>query len=138
MEYLNFVKKTYQEAISLNSSISSDLRHALRAHERMPLMFNNLAKELQNVQDLRLRQNKKLIDEKTLKNVVYDFTNIFIAGVEAEAKSRYESDIQRLAAEAEAQKKADLDATASGKTSGDYIDIFEDGEIKMVDDRTEV
>ena len=135
MQYFDLVKKTYQEAIALKQ-IPSDLKVALKSHERIPLMFKNLAAELDKVQASRLIKKKKPISEKILKDVIYDMVDIFIAGVEMEAKKRYESDLAKAASEAEAQKAKDLDATASGKVSGEYQEIFEEGGVTATDDRS--
>ena len=135
MQYFDLVKKTYQEAIALKQ-IPSDLKVALKSHERIPLMFKNLAAELDKVQAWRLIKKKKPISEKILKDVIYDMVDIFIAGVEMEAKKRYESDLAKAASEAEAQKAKDLDATASGKVSGEYQEIFEEGGVTATDDRS--
>lgn len=135
MHYLELVKKTYQEAIALKQ-MPSDLRTALKSHERMPLMFKNLALELDKLQTSRILKKKKPFAEKIIKDVIYDMVDIFISGVELEAKSRYESDMAKLAAQAEAQKQKDLDATASGNVSGEYQEIFEEGGVVATDDRS--
>lgn len=135
MHYLELVKKTYQEAIALKQ-MPSDLRTALKYHERMPLMFKNLALELDKLQTSRILKKKKPFAEKIIKDVIYDMVDIFISGVELEAKSRYESDMAKLAAQAEAQKAKDLDATASGNVSGEYQEIFKEGGVTSTDDRS--
>lgn len=135
MHYLELVKKTYQEAIALKQ-MPSDLRTALKYHERMPLMFKNLALELDKLQTTRILKKKKPFAEKIIKDVIYDMVDIFISGVELEAKSRYESDMAKLAAQAEAQKAKDLDATASGNVSGEYQEIFKEGGVTATDDRS--
>lgn len=138
MYYLDLVKKTYVEAIALKHDINADLRIALKKHDRLPLMFKNLATELDKVQTARLLKKKKPIAEKILKDVIYDMVNLFIAGVEMEAKKRYESDLAKAALEAEAQKAKDLDSTASGKVSGEYQEIFTEGGVIATDDRSVV
>lgn len=135
MQYFDLVKKTYQEAIALKQ-IPSDLRIALKFHERMPLMFKNLALELDKLQTGRILKKKKPFTEKIIKDVIYDMVDIFISGVELEAKSRYESDLAKAAAAAEAQKAKDIDATASGTVSGEYQEIFKEGGVTATDDRS--
>jgi hypothetical protein len=135
MLYLEFVRKTYQEAIALNSKIPSDLKIALKSHERMPLLFQNLAIELQKVQDLYRARGKPPVSEKTMKSLVYDVTDMFISGVESEAKSRYESDAQKALKELEAQKLKDIQETASGNVSGEYQEIFDEGGVIATSER---
>ena len=136
MLYLNLVKKTYQEAIALNPTINSDLRAALKSHERMPLLFKNLAIELEKVQADRVNKWKKPFPEKTLKALIYDMVDVFIMGVEMEVKKRYQSDMERIEEEAKIKAQKDLEATASGVISGDFEEIFKDGEITTTDERS--
>lgn len=136
MLYLNLVRNTYIEAIALNKNINSDLRSALKTHERMPLLFHNVALELEKVQDLRASQNKPPIQEKTMKEVIYNFVDMFIAGIEAEAESRRQSEFSRIKKLQDEQRQKDLDATAMGTISGVYEDIFEEGGITQTSDRS--
>lgn len=136
MVYLKLVRETYKEAIALNPRINSDLRAALRAHERMPLFLQNLAKELEIVQADRVNKWKKPYTEKNIKDLIYDMVEVFISGVELEANARRESDIKKKMAEYKAQQQKDLDATAAGDISGDYQDIFTEGGITATDERS--
>lgn len=136
MLYLELVRKTYQEAIALNRNISSDLRIALKSHERMPLLFQNLATELEKVQALQLSKGKPPVSEKTMKSLIYDVTDMFISGVEAEAKSRYESDAQKMLKAQALQAQKDIENTASGNVSGDFEEIFEEGGVISTDERS--
>lgn len=135
MYYLDLVKKTYVEAIALKQ-IPDDLRTALRSHERMPLMFVNLAKELEKAQNTLLRKGKKKADDKTIKTIIYDMIDIFIAGIEEEARKRYQSDLDKHAEEAKAQAVKDIKDTADGNVSGDFKDIFKEGGVIATDDRS--
>lgn len=135
MLYLELVRKTYQEAIALNRNINSDLRSALRSHERMPLLFQNLALELEKVQALQLSKGKPPVTEKTMKSLIYDVTDMFISGVEAEAKARYESDAQRVLKAKQEQAQNDIENTASGNVSGEFQSIFEEGGVISTQER---
>ncbi len=135
MLYLELVRKTYQEAIALNRNINSDLRTALKSHERMPLLFQNLALELEKVQALQVSKGKPPVSEKTMKSLIYDMTDMFISGVEAEAKSRYETDAQKAMKAIAAQKVKDITETAAGNVSGDFEDIFKEGGVIATDER---
>lgn len=136
MYYLELVKKTYQEAIALNPNINSGLKTALKSQERMPLFLKNLAIELEKVQENRNRKGKVHYSEKAIKDAIYDMVDVFIMGVEMENKARMESQLQKRLAEQEAQKKKDLEDTASGKVSGEYEELFDEGGITTDDDRS--
>lgn len=138
MQYIDLVRKTYQEAIALKTDIPSDLRTALRAHERMPLLFQNLALEIERAQDLQNRKGKAHYSDKTIKGLIYDVIDIFIAGVVSEATRRYETDAEKYLRFKEEKEAQDLKDTAAGNPTGDYKDIFDDGEIKMTDERSDV
>lgn len=127
MNYHKLIKESYIEAIALDQTIPLDLRSALRSHERMPLFLDNLAKQLAGAQANRIKSNKDALHEAQIKSIVYDFTKIFIDGVKREAENRYKSDVKKQLEMAQAQMLKDLDATASGKISGEYQEIFSDG-----------
>lgn len=136
MYYRRLVEETYKEAIALNNKIPSDLRSALKSHNKIPLFLHNLALELDKLQTLKQKQGKEPIAETKLKQIVYDFTDLFITGVKAKAEADYQSDIQKQMLAAKAQAEKDIDATASGKVSGDYADIFKEGGVHMTDERS--
>lgn len=136
MYYRKLVEETYKEAIALNNKIPSDLRSALKSHNKIPLFLHNLALELDKLQALKQKQGKEPMAETKLKQIVYDFTDLFIVGVKAKAEADYQSDIQKQMLAAKAQAEKDLDATASGKVTGEYADIFKEGGINMTDERS--
>jgi len=138
MLYFELVKKTYQEAVALNPRIPLDLKTALKSHEKIPLFFKNIAQELEKAQDDRLKKNQKPFSEKTIKEFIYDVTEIFVLGVKAEADARAQSEIERLARKAEADKKADLESTIKGEAKGDYAEVLKEGGIIMPEDRSSV
>lgn len=137
MYYRKLVEQAYQEAIALNKNIPADLRDSLRRHNRMPLFLSNLALELEKAQTSTLARGRSKIADNRLKEIVYDFTEVFIQGIKAEADRRYQSDIQKKLIEAEATRRADLEKTASGNVSGEYQELFEQGGISVTDERTE-
>ena len=136
MLYFELIKKTYQEAIALNTKIPLDLRTALKSHEKIPLFFKNIAEQLEKAQADRLAKGHKPFREDTIRSFVYDVTDIFVAGVKAEADARAQSEIERLAAKAEADKKADLESTIAGKAKGDYADVLKEGGIQIIGERS--
>jgi hypothetical protein len=136
MFYFELIKKTYHEAVLLNSKIPGDLKTALKSHEKIPLFFKSIAQELEKAQNDRLAKNQKPFSEKTIKDFIYDVTEIFIIGIKAEADARAQSEIDRLAAKAETDRKKDLEATIGGKAQGDYADVLKEGGVIMTDDRS--
>lgn len=136
MYYRKLVEDAYFEAIALNNTIPYDLRVALKNHGKIPLFLHNLAVELDKTQAKRIADGKATFAVKQLKNIVYDFTKLFIEGVKAEAESRHQSDIKKQLMQAKLQAEKDLDLTASGKVSGDYVEIFKDGGVIATDERT--
>lgn len=138
MLYRDLVLKSYQEAVQLHPTANSDLKRALKSHERVPLFINNLCKEIEKAQEYRLRTKKKKYLESTIKSLVYDMTNVFISGIEMEAKQRYESDMQKMIREQEARAKQDLESSASGKLTGEYADLANEAGLTMTDERSDV
>lgn len=136
MYYRRLVEDAYNEAIALMPDIPLDLRAALKKHNKMPLMLHNLAIELDKVQASRQNAGKQTYAVKQLKDIVYDFTKLFIEGVKMEAESRHQSDVKKQLALAEAQKAKDMDDTALGKVSGEFADIFKEGGVIATDERS--
>ena len=135
MHYLNLVRKTYQEAIALKQ-MPSDLRSALKSQERMPKFLENLAKELETVQAGRIKKGKTPYQEKTIKDTIYDFVDMFIITVETEANNRMKTDLQKMIDKQKEDERKDLEKTASGQVSGDYEEIFKEGGITTTEDRS--
>lgn len=133
MFYRKIVREAYQEAIALNVTIDAELKAALRAHERVPAFIDNLALEIEKVAALRQKRGKRNLDEKIVKEMVYDVTAIFIAGLQTQAKRNFESDMERIAREQALQKQKDLEQTAEGNISGDYEEF---GIIHMTEERS--
>ncbi len=102
----------------------------------MPLMLHNLAIELDKVQASRQNAGKQTYAVKQLKDIVYDFTKLFIEGVKMEAESRHQSDVKKQLALSEAQKAKNMDDTALGKVSGEFADIFKEGGVIATDERS--
>ena len=102
--YRELIRKFYREAVALKNCDLA-LKNALNTSERIPAFIDNLSIEFQKVQMKRI----KPIEEKHIREIVYDFTDLFIAGLETEAKLRYESDAQKAVRLAEQAKKENPD-----------------------------
>lgn len=130
--YKDKVIAWYQEAIAIKP-IDAELKAALRTQERIPLFVTNLATELQKVQDLRLKKGKPLFGERTLKETVYDFVDVFIKGLVSAKNAEYEASINKIVRAQKAQELKDMESTLDGKPQG----AFEEIEMEFVYDRAE-
>lgn len=133
MFYSKFIRDTYNEAVRLHPSINSELKLALKSHERVPTFVDALAKEVEQVQNVMLSTGKEKIKDDTIKHLVYDLTNLFITGIEKQAELRQESDVKRMLREQAVSYKKDLDESADGNLKGDFADIFAEGVIESSD-----
>jgi hypothetical protein len=59
-------------------------------------------------------------------------------GVEEVARKRYESEARKYLEQRQAQERADLESSASGKLQGEYVDLVKEGGITLTDERSEV
>ena len=118
----------------LHKTANSELQHALKSHERIPAYMNNITNEIKKTQDILNRRGKKLDDLK-LKQMVYMFTDFFIAGIEQIAKERYESELQRIVRQQDIAYKDALNKSASGNLTGDFKEMAKDAGLQIVEDR---
>jgi hypothetical protein len=138
MHYKKLVLDSYQEAVRLHPTANSELKASLKAHERVPQFIDNMCKELDKVQTMAIAKRGKPYSEKHIKEIVYDMTNVFIMGVEEVARKRYESEARKYLEQRQAQERADLESSASGKLQGEYVDLVKEGGITLTDERSEV
>lgn len=121
--YKEKVRKWYQEALALNKNVNSDLKRALKAHERVPNFIDNLSIEFSKVQVQRAREHKSPLSEKTLQQSTYDMVDVFITGLKNKYDIAAESEAKKMAREREIQYQKDLEATASGTPSGEFQEL---------------
>jgi len=132
--YSGLVTRAYQKAL-LSIDIDSDLRRALKSHERVPKFIANLSEEFTKLAAHRIKIGKPLPSDKHLESLVQDFTHVFIAGIKNDAEKRYESDIKKMLRKSEQDSRDDLESTIAGNASGDYADLIEEGGITSLDSR---
>ena len=132
--YRGLVTRAYQKAL-LKLDIDSDLRRALKSHERVPKFIDNLSEEFTKLASSRLKIGKQLPAEKHLEAIVVDFTTVFVQGIQNQAEKRYESDIQKMLRKAEEDNRRDLEQTIDGNASGDYADVLDEGGVTSLDSR---
>lgn len=123
MFYLERVRSAYNEAVRLHPTATSDLKTALKTNERVPIFIDKLAVELQKLANFRDKRGKPPISDKHIKDVVYDMVDVFIKSLEAEAKMKYESDLDKRAREAEASNKREIERASRGEMTGDFADM---------------
>lgn len=121
--YTQKVYNAYAEAVALNPVISLDLRIALKTNERVPHFITKLANEFMILDKYRARKGRPPVSDKHIKDIVYDMVGVFIQTLEAEAKRRNESEIDRHAREAEASNKTAIEKAAAGEMTGDFKDM---------------
>ena len=124
MYYQQFVRSAYNEAIKLHPTIHADLKIALKSNERVPAFVDHLAKEFELVQDKMFSTGQNKIEDELLKNMVYDLTNLFIAGIEKQASLRMESEAKRAVREQAIAYQRDLETLG-----GDFSDMIKDGDL---------
>lgn len=117
MDVRQMVITDYQERVAMRDDIPSELKRALKSHERVPLFVDNLTREINKIPEARAKAKIRRafkMDRMKLKNIVYDLTDIFINNVKAmaEQKAMSEAEQERL------RKKTDdiygLDAQGNG------------------------
>jgi len=102
MDLMNCIRIDYQEKVAM-MNVDSELKRALRTHERIPVLFTNLARELHKIQGLTREQ---------IKMIVYDYTEIYMRNVERMANERVMSEVKKSTIEAEHKEKENLKALA--------------------------
>jgi hypothetical protein len=121
-DYRPLVQRTYASKIASMLEIPSELRRALKAHERLPTFMERVALELAQVQDLRVTKGKAPVSEATIVATICDMTEVFISSVLMEANRKRETDLARVAREAELQYQRELEQTASGTPTGEFAE----------------
>lgn len=121
----------YQERVAMKSGIDSELRRALKTHERVPVFLDNLVKQIQDIP--RARKTKGLIgtwtmDRMKLKNLVYEMTDFFIKNVETLHDERSKSEIARQMIKDKSSNEFDglLDNQGNGEVKDLGVTVVED------------
>jgi hypothetical protein len=106
-EIRELVRKTYQNEIN-NGPYPEEFKRALKTHERIPVFFNNLVREMSKP---GLNPSRE-----TIIMAARDLTKIFVAAVHKQAEERVMSPIRQ------AMMKADQTRVAEMKKLGDAFD----------------
>ncbi len=117
MNILELCRRTYKEYIEQMLDVPPDLRRSLRAHERVPLLIDNLARELTVIQKQPFRLKGKPITKQEIIGIVQDFTRSFVQNVHRQAEERMMSDAAKQAIEENAAKVQEERALAEALVS---------------------
>ena len=93
MTLLEYIRADYKEYITLHCD-NSELKSALRTHERVPVFLDGL--------HLELAKHKNL-NRDTIKFATYEMTKLFLEMIRKKAQEKLMSDLEK----AEAKKKLD-------------------------------
>lgn len=115
-----FIYDSYCEAVAL-STAPDELKRALKTHERTPTFLANIEREFG-------KMNRKLLTPITMKNVVYDLTNLYIRNVMRMANEKAMSLVEkaRIQAENDRLQKFKSDTDKMMKTGIITEDMLED------------
>ena len=116
------VKKWFEEAITLDQTIPTDLKEAVRrGGPRVDKFISNLTKEFLNAEEL-CRKNGHELKRKTIQDATYDMTKVFLSGMEIEARRRYESDFEKAKRQMKIDKEKEFEAVLSGRAEGEFAE----------------
>jgi hypothetical protein len=121
--YRDKVRKWYQESITLNQNIDSELKRALKVNERVPNFIDNLSVQFSKIQTMRAQKGKKPLKEKTLQTSTYEMIDWFIKGIKNDFDKRVESEAKKTARAKALQYQKDLEASADGKLTGEFTEL---------------
>jgi hypothetical protein len=115
------VEKWVDEALTLEKC-PEELKRAVRSEKtRLNTFIDSLTQSLEQAESINFKR-KVFVKEKTYQEFVYSMVTWFVAGIEKEAKRRYESDLARLAREAEISKFKEFDEVLAGKQVGEFAE----------------
>lgn len=118
----NQIKQWFNEAVRLNVQAPQELKDSLlRGHPNLDNFLDRMCAQIEKA-DQVCRSRGVQLKQKTLQDFTYDMANYFMKGMEGEAKRRYESDMQRLAREAEEQRLKEFDAVLAGRPEGEFAE----------------
>lgn len=130
MYYRKFVRDAYLEAVKLHPTVKQELKNALKSNDRVPKFVDDVAIEVQNVQDAFFLKNLEPMDDKAIKGLVYDLTNMFLQGCEQRATDMHMSDAQKMLIKQKQDYQRDLETMG-----GDFADIIKEGGVRFTEER---
>lgn len=96
-------RKAYQEYVKAQP-YPTELKNALKAHERVPAFIDNLAREFSKP---GLKVNRE-----TVEMAVRDLTNVFVSAVKIQAEQRLMNPLKIAMVKAEQARKAEMNQLA--------------------------
>jgi len=118
-----FVFREIHNYIKNHKRIPSELKAALKNSAHVKNLNQSLTFELRKVQDFQLRRRGKRFKDKTLKDMIYDFTEVFLLQVEAAANKKRESIMQQYKREHAGDEKKEFELALAGKSTGAFEDM---------------
>lgn len=111
------------------AEVNIELKRAVKEHPKVKQFLKDLYLQLVNVNVNREFRQKARLKDKTVIDTVESFAKVFIKGVNHEAEKRVQSELEKIRQKALADKQRDLEKSASGELSGEYLEIAEEGVI---------
>lgn len=116
------IKKWFEEAVRLDFTTDPELKRVLlQGHPKIDGFVDRMTEQFIQAEKV-CRQKKVFLKQKTIQDTVYDMTKFFMKGLEGEAKRRHESDLQRVAREAEANKIQEFEDVLSGNLKDEWLE----------------
>ena len=116
------IKNYFIEAVTLSTKHPSDLKDTLlRGHPKLEGFIDRLTHQMRQA-EIVLMGRGQVLKLKTIQDTVYDMTEVFMTGMEGEAKRRHESDMQKIMRQKEEDKKKEFDAVLAGKPEGEFAE----------------
>ena len=110
MEIQQFVRETYQDVVK-QAQIPDELKNALKAHERIPVFVDNMAREIKAL--------PYTVDKEVIRMAVRDLTLWFMQAATRQANERIMSDLEKWSLKQKEQDKAELRAAADALIAGE-------------------
>ena len=91
------VRHAYKNYVERDLEFPTELKNALKAHERVPLMIDNLARELREVEKHAYKLKGIQPTKQELVSIVEDFTRVFLQNLVRQADEKRMSDAAKAA-----------------------------------------
>lgn len=110
--------EAYQEYIRI-APVNTELRKALKAHERVPNFVLNLVKEFSSSKGSKFGR-------ETIRKATFDMTKLFINCIETRANERRMSDLEKMIIKQEANRKSEMISLADQLNAKGETNVTED------------
>lgn len=118
-----FVFREVHNYIKKHKRIPSEMKAALKGSDHIKNLTQNLTRELRAAQDFQLKRRGKGFKDKTLRDMVHEFTEIFLLQVEAAANKKRESMMAAYKREHAGDETKEFELALAGKSTGAFEDM---------------